>query len=126
MTDPSHSVAEEIRHWAFDAKAPEPTQDFDLMLLNVGHPEMYLELAADPECPKANYFLGILYLTVGDAVSTGYQTASREVVADLIAKGAAHPAFQLNTWAKRSRELMENPHLFDYEAWCGGGLAALE
>ena len=80
-------------------------------------------LAADDECPQASYFRHVLYLTVGDAVRSGYHSRSRAQVESLLAAGEGLSSPLVQRWVARSRELMAHPSRFSYEAWCGGQLA---
>lgn len=64
----------------------------------------YLEFARQTDCPKPEALLSVLYLIVGDAVRTGYQSRSLEQVEELLAKAQAHPLLDL--WIQRSRNLM--------------------
>jgi hypothetical protein len=69
-------------------------------------------------------FLWCLYLAVGDAVRTNFATAPLERVEAALEQAAnsAHdPAIE--RWIADSRNLLANPETFDYDAWCGGGLA---
>lgn len=121
--DPSNPAPDEVRAWAYDADAPEPCYDWDLMLCWVQHEPAYLELASDESCPKRRYFLAVLYLMVGDAVRTKFRSRPRPIVEGLIARGDAYSHPDIRLWQKRSSELLEVPERFDYEQWCGGGLA---
>jgi hypothetical protein len=122
--DPWNPTHDEILRWAFDRKAFEPTQDFDLALSWAkGLERTYLELASDDDCPKQRFFLAVLYLMVGDAVRGKFRSIARPKVEGLIDRGDAfdHPLIRL--WQTRSRRLLEHPKTFSYAAWCGGGLA---
>jgi hypothetical protein len=124
MKAPYDPRAEELFQWAYDATAAEPVQDWDLVLEHCPYESLYMEFASSSACPKQGYFLAILYLIVGDAVRTRYQTRSREEVETLLAR--AEQSFSsgwLQLWVKRSRELMANPESFQYEDWCAGALA---
>jgi hypothetical protein len=116
------TIFEEIEKWAYQAHADEPQQDFDLLLSNEPH-DLYLDLAADLSCPKHQYFLSVLYLIVGDAVRTNYQTQSQKFIEQYLAKGKQRQAPLVNKWVDRSQKLMFEPEKFDYEDWCGGKLA---
>ena len=111
----------ELLEWAFDESAGEPVQDWDLLVAASPFTETCIQLAADPECPKSGFFLGILYLIVGDAVRTAYSAHSRQHVESLLRLAGRYPV--LRVWVERSRTLMERPESFDYEAWCAGKLA---
>jgi hypothetical protein len=82
-------------------------------------------LAAADDCPKQDYFLQLLYLMVGDAVRTGYNTWPRENLEKIIRASSeiASRNHKLYLWVKRSEELISHPEMFDYNDWCAGGLA---
>ena len=113
----------EVREWAYDASAVDPTEDFDLILAGVRHEKDYLDFASDPACPKRGYFVRILYLIVGDAVRSKYGTLPEPILRGFLERAAEYrdPAIQL--WRQRSLELMRDPKTFEYDAWCAGGLA---
>lgn len=123
MHDPWNPTEDEVRAWAYQPDAMCPEEDWELALPGSGFEELYLDLVADPACPNRGFFLEVLYLLVGDAVRTGYQAERRERVEELLERGLASGHPDLALWAERSRELMARPEIFDYDAWCGGGLA---
>ena len=123
MHDPWNPTEDEVRAWAYDAGTLEPEQDWHLALPDTGFEELYLDLVADPACPKHDYFLWVLYLLVGDAVRSGYRATPRERVGALLDAARARRSPELELWTERSRALMARPDIFDYDLWCGGGLA---
>lgn len=124
MKSATHPTIEELRTWAFDSSSVEPVQDWDLVLSWVHYDDVYLEFASSKVCPKADYFLALLYLIVGDAVRTAFRSRSKEDLAALLDR-AEHrfPAFVVRRWIQRSRYLIAHPDSFDYDGWCAGGLA---
>lgn len=123
FADPWNPQPEEIRAWAYEPDAVEPTQDFDLALSWSRHEKAYLDLASDPACPSRRYFLRVLYLVVGDAVRTGYRTVPEPVVRGFVEQGSRYEHPDIREWQARSRALMADPTRFDYERWCAGGYA---
>lgn len=121
--NPWNPTTDEVRVWAYDANALAPCQDWDLALCWVQHERAYLELASDESCPKRRYFLAVLYLMVGDAVRTDYRNRPRPIIDSLIARGDAYEHPDIRLWQERSRNLLEDSTLFDYEKWCAGGFA---
>jgi hypothetical protein len=122
MHDPWNPSPDEIRHWAYDADAVEPCQDFDLALEWSRHEHALFQCASDDCCPKQVFFLRVLYLIVGDAVRTDFRSTQRPIIDGFIKRGDEyqHPAIAI--WQQRSRELIDHPEHFDYELWCAGGL----
>ncbi len=124
FADPWNPTWSEINDWAFDATAQDPCQDWGLALLWQGFEDLYLELAANDNCPKNRFFLSILHLMVGDQVR---RTPDAQVAFDLkdfIAKADRFDSKALTTWQTRSSDLLRHPEKFDYDQWCAGGLAS--
>ena len=123
MYNPWKPMPDEVRGWAYDPDTLEPCEDWDLALCWVQHQRVYLELASDESCPKRRYFLGVLYLMVGDAVHSGFRNRPRPIIEGLIEKGDDYPHPDIKRWQERSRQLLKHPELFDYKRWCAGGFA---
>lgn len=51
-----------------------PEQDWDIIATPLDFGFLFLTLAADRQCPHRRFFLGCLYLLVGDTVRTRFQT----------------------------------------------------
>ena len=123
IAHPVNPSSTEIREWAYDAAAPEPDQDFHLVLARVRHEKEYLEFVSDPHCPKRWYFLDILYLIVGDAVRYEYKSLPEPILRGFLSLAERYPDKSVQLWRERSLDLMRNPKSFDFKAWCGGGYA---
>src|SRR5207248_785684 len=67
-----------------------------------------------------------LYLIVGDAVRSNFNTSSRAEIETMLtrAAGAAVTDRAVGRWISESRDLMEHAERLDYRLWCDGGLAA--
>ena len=65
----------------------------------------------------------MLYLFVGDAVRSKYRSASKTAVEESLKLTDPLPDPWVKTWARRSRALLAAPETFEYDAWCGHGLA---
>jgi hypothetical protein len=123
FSDPWNPSSTEVCAWAYDAAAEEPCQDWDLALSWAGHERDYLSFVADQNCPKRFYFLSILYLMIGDAVRSGFRVASESSVRGFLKLAENHSNQAVRRWHQRSLRLLKHPNEFDYEAWCGGGIA---
>ncbi|MBC2606301.1 hypothetical protein [Pelagicoccus albus] len=124
MKDPYNPTEDEIREWAFTDISVEPRQDWDLMLSHLNRTRLYLELASNDQCPTSEYFLSLLYLIVGDAVRTDFQTKKKSEIEDLLEVAETEfPKYFIHLWVTRSRELLLNPESFEYDEWCAGDLA---
>jgi hypothetical protein len=126
MNDPINPTLLEIRAWAFAAEAVSPEQDWDVIIS--GSPELhqlFVELADNDACPKAHFFLRLLYLIVGDAVRTKFNALPQSQVAALLSCASQNcTSPELKLWIARSHALVADPTKFRYEAWCEGGLAS--
>jgi hypothetical protein len=116
------ATEDDIRNWARD---PDGLceQDWDIAFTGIGHEPLFIELAADESCPKRGFFLGCLYLLVGDAVRSQGHTTPYSHLEEMFARAEATAKPWLLGWVKQSRDLMANPQRFNYDLWCGGGLA---
>ncbi len=113
-----------IKQWAYDAKASEPVQDWDIIIHDLPYEELYAKLAADDHCPKADYFLHLLYFTIGHSVRQGVSEKTVNRVNYVLSVTKAHSAILLALFRKRVANLMEEPTSFTYDDWCSGVLAS--
>jgi hypothetical protein len=98
--DPWDPTRDEVLQWAYTQRAFAPNQDFELAVIhNVALYNAMLACAADASCPKQRFFLGCLYVLIGDAVRSSRDRFSRSVIERLIQQGieAVDPGVQL--WA---------------------------
>jgi hypothetical protein len=122
IDDPWHPSSSEVRAWAYDASARDPCEDWDLSLAWARHERDYLELASDPNCPKRQFFLQVLYLIAGDAVRNEYKATPEAVLRGFLAAAESYPNPDVQLWRARTLGLMQNPETFNYDDWCAGGL----
>lgn len=125
IEDPWNPTSDEIEAWAFNSGELEPIEDWDFSLVWKRDENLYLALASNVLCPRRQYFLHVLYLSIGEAVRTDFRTVARPVLERFIDKGErfAHPDIAL--WVERSRALLADPAGFNTEEWCGGKLAGM-
>jgi hypothetical protein len=121
MKDPWNPTADEIRVWAFDPEASHE-QDWELILTDGEFDELLVDLAADLQCPKCGFFLGCLYLLVGDAVRSHGRSHTPEQLAALFSRAERTGDAELRLWAARSRDLLSHREKLDYAKWCQGGI----
>jgi hypothetical protein len=122
FADAANPSPEEIRAWA-GCSDPEPMEDWDLVLGQMRHADLLVELVTDESCPSRRYVLGALYVLVGEAVRSKFQKVSPIELEQVLAKARASGNAWAECWADRSAHLIANPAEFDYAAWCAGGLA---
>jgi hypothetical protein len=123
MVYPWNPSPDEIRIWAHTPGAVEPCQDWDLALCCSLHEKALLQTASDESCPKRRYMLAVLYLVVGDAVRSGFRSRPRPIIEGFLSHAKEYDHPDIRAWRRRSQELLANPMDFDYDLWCGGGLA---
>ncbi|MDB5295286.1 MAG: hypothetical protein JWO31_1269 [Phycisphaerales bacterium] len=123
MLNPWNPSPDEIRQWAYADGVVEPCQDGDLALSWSGHERALLECASDERCPNRSYFVGVLYLIIGDAVRTGFSSKPRPVVEGFVSRGDEYGHADIRRWQQRSRSLLRCPSKFEYEQWCSGVLS---
>jgi hypothetical protein len=121
---------EEIRQWAYDPDAVEPMQDWHLIIWGTADLQLLIDLASDPMCPKADYALWLLYGRVGDHARregrkgldrASYGLRDPDLMAYLSRDDTPSDA-GVARWKQRSKALLNDSSLFDYEDWCWGRL----
>ena len=117
-------MRDEIREWAYLEGEMEPEQDWGLHLANLREYDLYVELAADDSCPSWKYFQRVLYLIVGDAVRTGFQTETEDSIHNLLKLTERFPKHRFQLFRQRSLDLLQHPDSFDYNGWCAGMIVA--
>ena len=108
------ATEDDIRSWALD---PDGLceQDWDIVSINTGLEPLFIELAANENCPKCEFFLHCLYLLVRDAVRTQGNTTPFSHLEELFTRAEATAMPWLQAWVSQSRDLMANPKKFKYD-----------
>jgi hypothetical protein len=121
MREPANPTDTELRRWAFSDE-PWPMHDFDLIVAEIERVPVLVELTRSP---SRDFFVHCLYLAIGDAVRTRFNTASRAAVKSALDSATTLAANDLVVarWIADSRKLLASPDRFEYEQWCGGGRA---
>ena len=125
FANPVNPTPAELRAWAYDPKAgpPKVSGQWDLVLADDELMPTWVELAADPICPKRTFALHCLYLYAADAVRTGFRAHPRRRVKKLLDRAQATDDAWVTLWVTNTKALIADPNLFDYHEWCAGGLA---
>lgn len=110
----------ELRAWAAEDGAEEPTGDWDLVLawdMEPGRLRLFVELAADDTLPNARYFLMALYTWVWYAARRDDFDSWRPYYDRWLeaAKGVRDPA--VKRWRNRARRIFQGLDPFDQESW---------
>jgi hypothetical protein len=118
--NPYHPTDKELRAWAAEADAPPPLQDWDLIVSWQMDPDrlrLCVELAAEQGCPRADFFLDVLYAWV-EAVARDDSLEIRGAQYDRwldVARGVADPT--VKRWRHRARLIFQQIEPFDWQAW---------
>jgi hypothetical protein len=120
IRDRCNPTEDELRAWASDVDADAPDGDWELVLswrMEPGFLRLCVEFAADPNCPKAEFFLSVLYQWVANvARSDDFETRRLdcdrwlEVVRGVTARSVKH-------WRHGARLIFQGLHRFDEERW---------
>lgn len=110
--DEVNPTDDEIRRWAYSG-APEPMEDFDIIVADPEHLSALMALVGDPECPQRAYLLGSLYCLVGHTDLTDLRLTLALVTA------SASPDSWLRTWAMRAGAVVADPASRNRDDWCG-------
>lgn len=121
MNDPYDPSDDDLRAWA-QGDGMWPVEDFDLIVAAIhDRVSLLLELSTSPQ---REFFVGCLYLVVGDAVRSNFNTTALpdlEFALDHSTEAAlSDPA--IARWLSDSRRLLAHPDTFNYapgatEAW---------
>ena len=113
-----------IKQWAYDDTSFEPEQDWDIIIHDLPYENLYAQLASDNHCPKADYFLHLLYFTIGHSVRQGVTDETTKRVNHVTCATRSHSSVLLSLFRERVASLMKDPSSFSYDDWCGGALAS--
>ena len=102
----------EMRRWAYSG-APEPFEDFDIIVADPEHLTTLLDLVADRACPQRRYLLGSLYCLIGHSDLT-----DRRILTGIEAALTSGDPW-LTHWASRARPLLDSPGARVKDDWCG-------
>lgn len=116
MKDPWNPTLDEVRTWAYSS-ALIPEQDWELAVVDKPESQqLCLDLAADPDCPNRQFFLGCLYVFTGDTVSDKGSHPMDELN-DLLERAARSNDKLVQAWVERSRALILEPSDYTYAYW---------
>ena len=110
----------ELRTWAAEAGADEPSQDWDMILswgMERGRLRVIIDLAADTSLPNHWFFLLTLYSWVEHVAGCPNYSIMRPAYAEWldVARGVRDPA--VKRWRHAAREIFQGRVPFDRGAW---------
>jgi hypothetical protein len=126
MQDPYDPTSAELENWCRTPGAIEPTEDWDLVITDSKNIGIIYSLAGTTSYPNWDYFLGCLYLFIGDAVRTEFSAVSSELAESVLKLADESAPEHLRRWRDRAERLISGLENFDYSLWCGGGYARQE
>jgi hypothetical protein len=92
-----------VRRWAFDERLWLMEQDEDMILADVKYVPLLLELAADPDCPKARYCLSIVEQHCRFILEWRHRHLA-EPIAEIAEKALSSPSVRVREWAVSFRQ----------------------
>ncbi|CAH1214731.1 hypothetical protein PAECIP111893_03840 [Paenibacillus plantiphilus] len=107
---------EEIKAWAYSGeKIPE--QDWELAVNSLENIPMICSLIDDEKCNRTLFFLGSLYVFIGDIVRSGEAEEIGRLSELLNTMKMKAKSERLIDWIKRSKYLIQHPNTYDYDYW---------
>jgi hypothetical protein len=106
----------QLRIWAY-GNYSDPVSDFQLFVAK--DPYIGLDLAADPRCPRRDFFLESLYVWVGDQVRLGLP--DKGLVIKILETADELPDERIKKFVERSKGLILDPYSYDSNKWGIGG-----
>jgi hypothetical protein len=115
MRDTWNPTISEIEKWAYSTEKL-PDQDWELAVALLINLEVLIKLAKDADCPKHKFFLGALYVLVGDIVRSKDTNKSSNLI-EMLQNHIHSESEDIKSWAERSLDLLENPSSYSYKYW---------
>jgi hypothetical protein len=112
FADDVNPTSDELQRWAY-TDAPEPIEDFDIILAEPGMVTTLLTLVGDADCPKRRYLLGSLYCVVG------HSDLRDARIRDAVDRAQSSVDPWLRTWAQRASSVVVEPLARIRDDWCG-------
>jgi len=106
---------EKIESWAFSSDGV-PAQDWELGVIGSISAEQLIKFVINEKCPKRKFFLGCLYVLVGDTISKNYEDELKELSVLLLKSSKINNPI-IKRWVERSRKLLLNPETYEYKYW---------
>ena len=118
--DYAHPTEDELQQWAYDPETDNPVQDWELILswgMDRGRLRQLIQFAADPSCPHATFFLGVLFQWVIVVAKSQHYEIIRGHYDSWLheAKGVKDP--RVKQWRRKARLLFQGQQQFNYDTW---------
>jgi len=120
FANPHNPTEPELRAWAADADADEPSQDWKLILawnMDAGRLRTLVSLAADTALPQARFCLLALHEWIAYAARQADFVARRQQYDRWLdeARGVRDP--RVRRWRHRARLIVQGIEQFDDKQW---------
>ena len=118
--NPHNPTEEELREWAYSEASEEPVQEWGLILswqMDRGLLRRCIRFACDPNCPHADFFLGVLYLWVEGLAKREDFVATRGTYDDWLEGARGIDNVAVKRWRHRARLIFQGLEPFDRTGW---------
>ena len=125
FANPVDPTPAELRAWAYHpdtVKMQAMPAEWDLLVAGDPLVATLLELAMDDNCPARRFALHCLYIYAADGIRTDFSAHPKRRLRKLVERAEAEGDEFMRTWAFNVRVLLARPEMFDFHAWCEGGL----
>lgn len=91
-------------------------QDWELAIAEFEFIDLVIELASDSKCPRQRFFLGTLYVFVGNLIATN-DINKIEKLKIILKDAEKYNNRDINDWIIRSLHIIKNPDEYDINYW---------
>jgi hypothetical protein len=120
LRHPCNPAEDELRAWAYDPEAREPVQDWDLVLswqVDRGFLSRCVAYAADPSCPKADFFLDVLFQWVETTARSEHFDVLRATLDGWLDVARGVTDRRVKDWRHQARLVFQGVEPFERERW---------
>ena len=117
MHEPSE---DELRRWAYSISDPPAPASWEHVLswrMERGLLRLVVELASDPDCPAADYFLGLLYTWVNTVAKDDEFEIRRSLYDEWLDVARGCRDSKVKKWRREARTIFQGQKQFDREKW---------
>jgi hypothetical protein len=118
--DTTHPTSEELREWAFNGGRVEPCPDWELVLcwqMDRGRLRMCIELAADPHCPAATFFLNVLYQWTAFVAQQRNFAAMRRAYGEWLTEARGVQDCRVKNWRRWTTLFFQSGEPLNQQDW---------
>ena len=115
-------TVEEVKAWAY-SDSEWPHSEWDLFLSWTREIDLFIELAMDHKCPKRNFFLHMLYYSVGKIYKNENNLDQLALIKSYADKSIGIKHGDIKAWRMNLVDLLKGHLEYNYEDWNCGKLA---